>query len=106
MRAQRHLPVEEIPMKAIWNGVVLAECADTVLVDGEHYFPESTLRREYTSFSNHRAMCSEKGQAHYLSLLVNGEFMPDAVWYYPQPRPGAEALAGRVAFSRAVQIVD
>lgn len=93
-------------MKAVWMDTVIAESDDTVVVDGDHYFPESALKREYTSFSNHRRMCSEKGQAHHLSLMVKGEFKADAVWFYPEPRPGAEALAGRVAFARGVQIVD
>lgn len=93
-------------MKAVWMDTVIAESDDTVVVDGDHYFPQSALKREFTSFSNHRRMCSEKGQAHYLSLMVNGEFKPDAVWFYPEPRPSAEALADRVAFARGVQIVE
>jgi len=34
-------------MKATWNGAVVAESDDTVLVEGNHYFPESALNREY-----------------------------------------------------------
>ena len=60
-------------MKAVWNGVVIAESDDTVVVEGNHYFPESALRREYTTFSNHRTSCAWKGQAHYYSLFVNGD---------------------------------
>lgn len=93
-------------MRAIWNNTVIAESDDTVVVEGNHYFPESALKREFTSFSNHRTMCSWKGQATYLSLFVNGELNPDAVWYYPDPKPGAEAVAGRVAFWKGVQIVE
>lgn len=92
-------------MKAIWNGVVVAESDDTVVMDGNHYFPEATLRREYTSFSNHRSS-SEKGQAHYLSLFVNGEMNPDAIWFYPEPSEAAAAIKGRVAFWKGVQVVD
>lgn len=93
-------------MKAIWNGVVVAESDDTVVLEGNHYFPQSALERGYTAFSNHRTSCPWKGQAHYLSLLVNGEMLPDAVWYYPEPSEAAQAIKGRMAFGRGVQIVD
>jgi uncharacterized protein (DUF427 family) len=92
-------------MKAIFNNVVVAESDDTVAVEGDHYFPETALKREYTSFSNHRTSDS-RGQARYLSLLVNGELKTDAVWYYPEPSEAAAQLKGRVAFARGVQVVD
>lgn len=92
-------------MKAIWNGTVLAESDDTVVVGGDHYFPEAALKREHTSFSNHRSS-SERGQAHYLSLFVNGEFNADAVWFYPEPAEEYPELKGRVAFWKGVQLVD
>ena len=81
-------------MKAVWNGVVVAESDDTVVVEGNHYFPESSLKREYTTFSNHRSSCPWKGQAHYYSLLVNGESNPDAVWFYPEPSQSRRADQG------------
>lgn len=93
-------------MKAIWNGVVIAESNDTVVVEGNHYFPESALKTQYTTFSNHRSSCAWKGQAHYKSLLVNGELNPDAVWYYPEPSEAARQIKGRVAFWRGVKVVD
>lgn len=92
-------------MKAIWNNVVIAESDDTVLVEGNHYFPDSALNRQYVSFSNHKTSCPWKGQAHYLSLMVNGEMNPDAVWYYPDPKPEAEQIRGRVSFWKGVQVV-
>ncbi len=93
-------------MKAVFNGVVVAESDDTVVVEGNHYFPEAALKREYTSFSNHRTSCAWKGQARYLSLLVNGELNSDAVWYYPEPNEAAAQIKNRVAFGRGVQIVE
>lgn len=93
-------------MKAIWKGVVVADSDDTVLVEGNHYFPASSLKREYTSFSNHRSHCVWKGEAHYLSLFVDGELNPDAVWFFPQPSEAAAQLEDRVAFGRGVQIVE
>jgi uncharacterized protein (DUF427 family) len=97
---------EAVAMKAIWNGVVIAESDDVVVLEGNHYFPEAALKREYTSFSNHRSSCVWKGQAYYLSLFVKGEFNPDALWFYPEPSEAAAAIKGRVAFWKGVQIVD
>ena len=91
-------------MKAIWNDTVIAESDDTVLVEGNHYFPESALNREVVTFSNHRTSCQWKGEASYYSLLVKGELNPDAVWYYPQPKPEAEMIRGRVAFWKGVKV--
>ena len=90
-------------MKAVWNGAVIAESDDTVVVDGEHYFPEASLNRQYLTFSNHRTS-SWKGQARYHSLLVNGQMLADAAWYYPEPTEAAARLAGRVAFGKGVQV--
>jgi uncharacterized protein (DUF427 family) len=91
-------------MKASWNGAVVAESDDTVLVEGNHYFPESALNRAYVTFSNHRTSCPWKGQARYYSLLVNGELNADAAWYYPDPKPEAENIRGRVAFWKGVKV--
>ena len=91
-------------VKAVWNGVVIAESDDTVVVDGDHYFPESSLKREYVTFSNHRSGSTWKGQAYYYSLFVNGEMNPDAVWYYPEPSEAAAAVKGRVAFWKGVTV--
>lgn len=91
-------------MKAIWKGVVVAESDDTVIVEGNHYFPESALNRDYVTFSNHKTTCPCKGQASYYSLLVNGELNSDAAWYYPDPKPEAENIRGRVAFWKGVAV--
>jgi uncharacterized protein (DUF427 family) len=93
-------------MKAIWNGVIVAESDDTVMVEGNHYFPESSLKREYVSFSNHRTSCIWKGQARYLSLLVRGEMNPDAAWYYPEPLEAAAEIKDRIAFWKGVTIEE
>ena len=93
-------------MQATWNGVVVAESNDTVLIEGNHYFPESALKREYFTFSNHKTTCPWKGQATYQSLLVNGELNPDAVWTYADPKPEADMVRGRVAFWKGVQVAE
>ena len=93
-------------MKAVWQGTVVAESDDTVIVEGNHYFPASSLKREYTSFSNHRTHDVWKGEAHYLSLFVDGEMNPDAVWTYPDPSEAAAQIKGRVAFWKGVQVIE
>jgi len=91
-------------MKATWNGTVIAQSDDTVVVEGNHYFPESALDRQYVTFSNHKTTCAWKGQASYYSLLVQGELNPDAVWYYADPKPEADMVRGRVAFWKGVKV--
>jgi uncharacterized protein (DUF427 family) len=93
-------------MKAIWNKTVVAESDDTVVVEGNHYFPAASLKREYTLPSNTKTMCSWKGQASYLTLFVNGDANPDAVWTYPEPKDAAAHIKGRVAFWKGVQVVE
>ena len=91
-------------MKAIWNGAVIAQSDHTVVLEGNHYFPESSLNRDHVTFSNHHTMCSWKGQASYYSVLVNGEMNTDAAWYYPNPKPEAENIKGHIAFWKGVKI--
>ncbi len=92
-------------MKAIWKDTVIAQSDDIVMVEGNHYFPPESLHREHTSFSNHKSSCAWKGQASYLSLIVDGELNADAVWYYTDPKPEAAQIKGRFAFWKGVQIV-
>ncbi len=91
-------------MKATWNNTVIAESDDTVVVDGNHYFPEASLNRDFITFSNHKTHCHWKGEASYYSLVVNGEMNADAVWYYADPKPEAESIRGRVAFWKGVKV--
>lgn len=91
-------------VKAVWNGVVIAESDDTVVLEGNHYFAPASVKGEYLCFSNHRSSCPRKGQARYHSLLVNGEMNPDAVWYYPEPSEAALQIKDRLAFWKGVQV--
>jgi len=91
-------------MKAIWKDTVIAESDDTITVEGNHYFPEASLNRAFVTFSNHKTMCAWKGEANYYSLMVGGELNPDAVWYYPDPKPEAANIKGRVAFWKGVVV--
>ncbi len=89
-------------MKATWNGAVIAESDNTVLVEGNHYFPVSAVKQQYITFSNHKTSCPWKGQASYWSLLVDGELNLDAAWYYPDPKPEADMVRDHVAFWKGV----
>ncbi len=91
-------------MKAIWNGAVIAQSDDLVVVEGNQYFPQSALNRDYVTFSNHKTSCPWKGQASYYSLMVDGEMNTDAAWYYADPKPEADLIKGRVAFWKGVKI--
>jgi uncharacterized protein (DUF427 family) len=93
-------------MKAIWKGTVVAESKDTVVVEGNHYFPADSIRPEYLLPSNTKTMCSWKGQASYHTLFVNGDANADAVWYYPDPSEAAAQIKGRIAFWKGVQVVE
>jgi uncharacterized protein (DUF427 family) len=93
-------------MKAKWQGEVVAESDDTVVVEGNHYFPAESLRQEYVRDSSHSSVCPWKGTARYYSLEVDGQTNVDAVWYYPDPKPAAADIKGRVAFWRGVQVTD
>jgi uncharacterized protein (DUF427 family) len=93
-------------LKAIWNGTVVAESNDTVVVEGNHYFPAESLKREYTLPSNTHTMCSWKGQASYLTLFVDGNANPDAVWFYAEPKDAAAEIRGRMAFWKGVKVSE
>ena len=93
-------------MKAIWNGAVVADSNDTVVVEGNHYFPASAVDKKYLLASNTKTMCSWKGQASYYTLFVEGDANPDAVWFYPEPKEAAAEIAGRLAFWKGVRVVE
>jgi uncharacterized protein (DUF427 family) len=90
--------------RAIWNDTVLAESDDTVVVEGNHYFPLESLDQERFRSSDHRSVCPWKGEASYFDVVVDGEVNPAAAWYYPTPKPAAAEIAGRVAFWRGVRV--
>ncbi len=92
-------------MKAIWNDTILAESADTVVVEGNHYFPAASLKREYFEDSAKRTTCPWKGTASYYHVSAGGRRNDDAAWYYPEPKEEARQIEGRVAFWKGVQVV-
>ena len=93
-------------MKAIWNNTVLAESNDTAVVEGNHYFPPESIKKEYFQESTTHTTCPWKGEAGYYSVVVDGQVNKDAAWYYPDPKPGAAEIKNRVAFWRGVKVVN
>lgn len=91
-------------MRATWNGTVLAESDDTVVVEDNHYFPREALAAEHFKPSTTTSVCPWKGTASYLSVEVDGEVNQDAAWFYPEPKPAAEDIRDRVAFWKGVEV--
>lgn len=91
-------------MKAIWKDTVIAESDDTVVVEGNHYFPLDSLNRDLLEDSGTTTVCPWKGTAHYYHVIVGGDKNADAAWYYPEPKEAASQIRGRVAFWRGVNV--
>jgi uncharacterized protein (DUF427 family) len=89
---------------ARWNGAVIAESDDTVVVEGNHYFPADSLDTALIEDSEQHSFCPWKGTAFYKTLVVDGQRNPNAVWYYPEPKPAAKEIAGRYAFWKGVTV--
>jgi uncharacterized protein (DUF427 family) len=90
--------------RAIWNGHVLAESDDTVVVEGNHYFPADSINTEFFKPSEKHTVCSWKGTASYYTVVVEGKENGDAAWYYPEPKDAAKEITDRVAFWRGVTV--
>ena len=91
-------------MRATWNGRTIAESNETVVVEGNHYFPASSVDSSVLVSSDTHSTCSWKGEASYYSLSVGGEINDDAAWYYPAPKPEAAEIEDRVAFWHGVVV--
>lgn len=91
-------------MKAIWNDVVLAESAETIEVEGNHYFPANSLVSAYFRVSELQSVCPWKGEAHYYDIVVQEECNQAAAWYYPETLPKAAHFCGYVAFWKGVTV--
>jgi uncharacterized protein (DUF427 family) len=90
--------------KAIWKGTILAESDQTRVVEGNHYFPPDSIKKEYFQSSENHTICPWKGMASYYSVEVDGQVNKDAAWYYPSPKPAAKDISGYVAFWKGVRV--
>jgi len=93
-------------MKAIYNGKVLAESQETIVVENNHYFPLSSINKAYFTDSSKHTTCPWKGEASYYTLEVEGKTNPDAAWYYPAPKDAAKEIKDHVAFWKGVEISE
>jgi uncharacterized protein (DUF427 family) len=91
-------------VKAIWKETVIAESDQTVVVEGNHYFPPGTLKTEYLKPSETHTVCPWKGTASYYDIVVNGQVNKDAAWYYPQTKEAAKNIENYVAFWKGVKV--
>ena len=92
--------------KAVWKGTVIAEAPQEAveLVEGNVYFPQEAVRRDYLKPSDTHTVCGWKGTASYYNVAVNGEVNSDAAWYYPEPKEAARNITGRIAFWKGVRV--
>lgn len=93
-------------MQALWNGAVIASSDDIVKVEGNAYFPAAALEGDCFRPSCHRTVCGWKGEAHYYDVVVDGQVNANAAWFYPDPKPAAAQIQGRVAFWKGVRVVS
>ncbi len=93
-------------MKAIWNGVEIAESDHTIVMEGNHYFPKESLKDEFFKKSASHTRCPWKGKASYYSVQIDGEINRDAAWYYPNPKSAAKEIKDHVAFWKGVTITS
>lgn len=91
-------------VQAVWNGTVLADSNDTVVVEGNHYFPPASLNRQHFHASSTTSKCPWKGTASYYTVAADGAENKDAAWYYPEPKAAAANITGRVAFWKGVKV--
>jgi uncharacterized protein (DUF427 family) len=91
-------------LKAIWNNQIIAESNDTVIVEGNHYFPKDAINSAFMKESSTHTTCPWKGIASYYSLQVDGQTNLDAAWYYPDPKDDARQIKGRIAFWKGVKV--
>src|SRR5262245_38503282 len=93
-------------MKASWENAVVAESNDIIVVEGNHYFPPQSIKREYFHPSGTQTTCPWKGVASYFTLRVGNKDNPDAAWYYPEPKDAAKSIKNYVAFWRGVKVSE
>ena len=91
-------------MKATWNGQIIAESKNTIVIENNHYFPSSDIKKEFFKSSDTHSTCPWKGLASYYSLEVDGQQNKDAAWYYPEPKDAAKEIKNYVAFWKGVKV--
>ena len=105
-KVRQEISTEEnkVMAKAVWGGKVIAESKETVVVEGNHYFPTEAVRKDFLKPSNHTSICPWKGTPYYYHVEVDGMKSENAAWYYPEPKPEAAEIKGRIAFWKGVRV--
>lgn len=93
-------------MKAIWNDTVIAESDETIVVEGNHYFPHDAIKKEHFEKTEHTSVCPWKGTARYYSVKVDGKVNENAAWYYPEAKHMARNIENYVAFWKGVEVME
>jgi len=98
-------------MKAIWENQVIAESNETIVIEGNHYFPRASVKRDYLEETDHRSICPWKGEAHYYDIVVGEKRNNNAAWYYPVPKDGSverveKDFTNYVAFWNGVEVIS
>ena len=91
-------------VKAVWNEKVIAESDNTEIVEGNQYFPEEDVKKEFLKKSNHHTTCPWKGEASYYDVVVGGKVNKNAAWYYPEPKKAAMNIKNHIAFWKGIEI--
>ena len=89
-------------MKVVRNDRVLAESEQTIVVEGNHYFPPESIKKEYFQKSDKQTTCPGKGQASYYHIVIGNNVEQDAAWYYPEPKAEAREIKNYVAFYKNI----
>ena len=89
-------------MRVVRQNVVLAESSDTIIIEGNHYFPPDSISWDYFQNSNTHTTCSWKGEASYYTIVIRDKVEGDAAWYYPEPKEAAKEIKNYVAFYKGV----
>ena len=92
-------------MKAVWNNTVIAESDSTIVIEGNHYFPPESIKKEFFDESSTNTKCGWKGTSSYYSIKIDGELNKDCAWYYPEPSEAATKIKGYIAFWKGVEVV-
>lgn len=93
-------------MKAIWNNTIIAESHETIVIEGNHYFPPESIKKEHFKYSSTHTVCPWKGTASYYTIEVDGKNNEDAAWYYPEVSELAKSIKNYVAFWKGVTVEE
>jgi uncharacterized protein (DUF427 family) len=100
-------------MKAVWNGVVIAEAPkeELIYIERNWYFPVASVKQEFLKKSDTPYVCPWKGVCQYFHVGRGDTWSADNAWSYPEPLPTAidivkKDFSGYIAFWRDVTVTE